>query len=516
MTPSNKIAEQEQGSSSSAIYGAKPARKPTSSLGEKGESDVQPTPPSGPLQKDPNTSTFVTASGPLQKDPNTSTFVTVSSVPSGGATLTVGQNAASLPPPSLPHQSHQALQPFVTTPRIMTSSTSSPDLSSKTEERGREEGSDGSIPRGLGGQSGKSGVTPPMETASISSDPQVPSTVEVPTQQNLTMPRPSSSPHSLSKMHSEAPTQPHVQPAPPQKSTPSISTMRRGKWTIEEEAYVARVIQDFNSGYLNAPAGTTLRSYLSDKLHCDPMRITKKFTGDACIGKRVFHPAVRCPSNTAAIDKAQAELDALERRWRRRLEMQQRESFKKAAASAAAAAAAASGRSHFHTPTSQPTVVAQAPAIGHPHFKETIVTRTASWLDRANAILATGQNGASQPISQQQPPVNGSHYHAQAVRSLPAKEIEDQMKEVQRLIHEGPIIQKTTAGLPHLLDHPPPGVSSYHSDTSSLGEHESPHPPVDKRPRRQSGNDASGAEDAKALVGFLNSVRAAAAADRPS
>jgi hypothetical protein len=326
MTPSNKIAEQEQGSSSSAIYGAKPARKPTSSLGEKGESDVQPTPPSGPLQKDPNTSTFVTASGPLQKDPNTSTFVTVSSVPSGGATLTVGQNAASLPPPSLPHQSHQALQPFVTTPRIMTSSTSSPDLSSKTEERGREEGSDGSIPRGLGGQSGKSGVTPPMETASISSDPQVPSTVEVPTQQNLTMPRPSSSPHSLSKvrkehkinvqihpsphslwnqMHSEAPTQPHVQPAPPQKSTPSISTMRRGKWTIEEEAYVARVIQDFNSGYLNAPAGTTLRSYLSDKLHCDPMRITKKFTGDACIGKRVFHPAVRCPSNTAAIDKAQ-------------------------------------------------------------------------------------------------------------------------------------------------------------------------------------------------------------------
>lgn len=89
-------------------------------------------------------------------------------------------------------------------------------------------------------------------------------------------------------------------------SKPKTTTaLRRGKWTVEEEAYVARVIQDFNSGYLNAPAGTTLRSYLSEKLHCDPMRITKKFTGDACIGKRVFHPAVRCPSNTAAIDKAQ-------------------------------------------------------------------------------------------------------------------------------------------------------------------------------------------------------------------
>jgi hypothetical protein len=86
---------------------------------------------------------------------------------------------------------------------------------------------------------------------------------------------------------------------------PKGGALRRGKWTAEEEAYVARVIQDFNSGFLNAPAGTTLRSYLSDKLQCDPMRITKKFTGESCIGKRVFHPAVRSPANTAAIDKAQ-------------------------------------------------------------------------------------------------------------------------------------------------------------------------------------------------------------------
>lgn len=89
-------------------------------------------------------------------------------------------------------------------------------------------------------------------------------------------------------------------------STPKQGqNLRRGKWTLEEEAYVARVIQDFNNGFLDAPAGTTLRTFLSDKLSCDPMRITKKFTGDACIGKRVFHPAVRSPSNSAAIDKAQ-------------------------------------------------------------------------------------------------------------------------------------------------------------------------------------------------------------------
>jgi hypothetical protein len=100
------------------------------------------------------------------------------------------------------------------------------------------------------------------------------------------------------------------------KGSPKLGTtkakqgpaLRRGKWTVEEEAYVARVIQDFNSGFLDAPAGTTLRTYLSEKLKCDPMRITKKFTGDACIGKRVFHPAVRSSSNAAAIDKAQVRM----------------------------------------------------------------------------------------------------------------------------------------------------------------------------------------------------------------
>jgi hypothetical protein len=184
--------------------------------------------------------------------------------------------------------------------------------------------------------------------------------------------------------------------------------------------------------------------------------------------------------------------------------MQQRESAKKAAASAAAAAAAASGRSHFHASSSQPpVVVSQSQAVGNPqHLQQNLVTRTASWLDRANAILATGQSGPSQPISQVQAPVDGSSDHAQAVRSLPTKDIEDQMKEVQRLIHEGPIIQQTTAGLPHVLDQSPSGANS------------PSRPPVDKRARRLSGEETSGAADAEALVGFLNSVRAAAAAGR--
>ena len=209
----------------------------------------------------------------------------------------------------------------------------------------------------------------------------------------------------------------------------------------------------------------------------------------------------------------QAELDALERRWRRRLDMQQREAAKKAAASAAAATAAASGRCHVHIPSAtQSATVSGNHSVAIP--QEAIVTRTASWLDRANAILASG--GEVGPVPQRQLVPDGDMDHAEAASSQPAKEIEDEMMEVQRLIHEGPIIQQTTAGLPRLLDHSRGSDIAPQYTTLASADHESSQPPVDKRPRRLSGNDASGAEDAQALVGFLNSVRAAAAADRPS
>lgn len=78
-----------------------------------------------------------------------------------------------------------------------------------------------------------------------------------------------------------------------QSKQSSQNTLRRGKWTPEEEEYANAVVREFNSGYLDAQAGTTLRIYLSEKLQCDPMRITKKFTGNDSIGKRVFHPTGR-------------------------------------------------------------------------------------------------------------------------------------------------------------------------------------------------------------------------------
>jgi hypothetical protein len=64
--------------------------------------------------------------------------------------------------------------------------------------------------------------------------------------------------------------------------------LRRGKWTPEEEAYANRLIQEFKAGLLPLTDGTTLRTFLSKLLNCDPMRISKKFVGNNCIGKQVF------------------------------------------------------------------------------------------------------------------------------------------------------------------------------------------------------------------------------------
>ena len=66
------------------------------------------------------------------------------------------------------------------------------------------------------------------------------------------------------------------------KAAPSY---RRGKWTAEEEAYSSRLITEFKLGLLPLTDGTTLRTFLSKLLNCDPMRISKKFVGQNCIGK---------------------------------------------------------------------------------------------------------------------------------------------------------------------------------------------------------------------------------------
>ena len=43
-------------------------------------------------------------------------------------------------------------------------------------------------------------------------------------------------------------------------------TWRKGKWTEEEEAFTKKLIDAFNGGYLKIASGTTLRSFLAERL----------------------------------------------------------------------------------------------------------------------------------------------------------------------------------------------------------------------------------------------------------
>jgi hypothetical protein len=93
--------------------------------------------------------------------------------------------------------------------------------------------------------------------------------------------------------------------------------LRRGKWTTEEEAYANRLIGEFKNGLLPLTDGTTLRNFLSKLLNCDPMRISKKFVGNNCIGKQVFRRRV-AEINRITTDQMQQtklELCELERRF---------------------------------------------------------------------------------------------------------------------------------------------------------------------------------------------------------
>jgi len=99
--------------------------------------------------------------------------------------------------------------------------------------------------------------------------------------------------------------------------------LRKGKWTIEEEEYTSRIIQYFSTGLLTLPDGATLRSYLAEKLNCDPMRITKKFTGACCLGRRAYHLRDRPRASPAEIEMATFELFHLEQRFRLRVEHEQ-------------------------------------------------------------------------------------------------------------------------------------------------------------------------------------------------
>ncbi|KAG7383392.1 hypothetical protein PHYPSEUDO_003708 [Phytophthora pseudosyringae] len=117
--------------------------------------------------------------------------------------------------------------------------------------------------------------------------------------------------------------------APKRTRTPKLSSrstkskarpgLRKGKWTEEESRYAAQLTNYFKEGLLPLERGTMLRLYLSQKLNCEPMRITKKFTGGECIGKQVFRPCSPTPESRVRIMQAQLELVALEAAFIKRL-----------------------------------------------------------------------------------------------------------------------------------------------------------------------------------------------------
>jgi hypothetical protein len=96
-------------------------------------------------------------------------------------------------------------------------------------------------------------------------------------------------------------------------------SLRRGKWSNEEEAYCMKMIQLFNQGLLPIQSGTTLRSYLSKQLQCNPMRVTKKFSGSSCIGKQIFQPCDETSVNIDLMKKGELELIKLENTFRSRI-----------------------------------------------------------------------------------------------------------------------------------------------------------------------------------------------------
>lgn len=90
---------------------------------------------------------------------------------------------------------------------------------------------------------------------------------------------------------------------------------------VEEERYANKVIEYFNGGTLKLDEqdrGITLRAYLSQKLGCDPMRITKKYTGAMCLGKRVYHQ-YRQHGRPELVEQHNAELQVLEDEFRAKL-----------------------------------------------------------------------------------------------------------------------------------------------------------------------------------------------------
>ncbi|EGZ06636.1 hypothetical protein PHYSODRAFT_530731 [Phytophthora sojae] len=74
-------------------------------------------------------------------------------------------------------------------------------------------------------------------------------------------------------------------------STPTASPVRyfrrSGPWSHDEEVFAAALIDCFFKGILDIAEGTTLRAFLSARLCCNPMRISKKLASESIAEIRI-------------------------------------------------------------------------------------------------------------------------------------------------------------------------------------------------------------------------------------
>ncbi|RLN31658.1 hypothetical protein BBJ28_00004614 [Nothophytophthora sp. Chile5] len=65
------------------------------------------------------------------------------------------------------------------------------------------------------------------------------------------------------------------------------SGVRKGKWSADEHKYANMMMKQFQLGALPLADGLHLRGFIANLLQCDPLRVTKKYAGQA-IGKQNF------------------------------------------------------------------------------------------------------------------------------------------------------------------------------------------------------------------------------------
>ncbi|GLE06589.1 hypothetical protein PINS_up015983 [Pythium insidiosum] len=102
-------------------------------------------------------------------------------------------------------------------------------------------------------------------------------------------------------------------------ASPNRHYSRSGPWSRQEEEYAAALIDCFFRGVLDLPEGTTLRSFLTSRLRCNPMRISKKLASeniaDIKIPKKLGSATYVRRDNVSEEERRQAE--ALLRQARR-------------------------------------------------------------------------------------------------------------------------------------------------------------------------------------------------------